>query len=754
MSAQIRWEYQVSANKWICYTDDITKFLNSADPSSDKCTYDAEDIEFDLKKMRLKSGDGKMEKNFRCVIKAENDEYFAWDFMDGRRYQSFPANVLENLEKGFSKFTLDSSKNETIQIVLNGEKLLANFKSNIMTGSQDAIKIRFRRQQSKGVASAALDSDPGSSKNSVPARGRSQRIAASISSTSAQSSKAIDTKGGNNDDDKDSQPKDITNDSTKNQKSATGKNKKGGKENKRDANQDKAKTPPKRKLEDELNIADESDTEAEIDIECVQKLGKAHVYKDGNDIYDAMLNQTNIQNNNNKYFLMQVLEDDTGKNYSTWFRWGRVGFRGQTNLIPCGSNLEAAIDHFKRKFVDKTKNNFEDRANFEKVTGKYDLIKVDYSKKKKKGNESDAGDKSKKDMKPPLESKLDSQIRHVMELICDLKAMELEIRNMEYDVNKSPLGNITKAQIKAGYEALTKIENFIKAGNFGSGFVDAVNEYYTKIPHYFGMRQPTPIRTIPQLKAEIELLETLCGIEIAVSAINEEMENVKKEKLHPLDNQYFNLNWSFEALDQKSSTFKLIDCYLKSTHGSTHDRYEMKLRNVYELKEKDGLERPFMSELGNRHLLWHGSRISNWYGILSQGLRIAPPEAPVTGYMFGKGVYFADASSKSANYTYPEPGKPGFLVLADVALGNINDLVHADEKANKLPPGKHSVRGMGKLVPNPKSTKTLDDGVKVPCGKLTDNKSNKSLTLQYNEYIVYDTSQIRERFLVEVDFVF
>lgn len=28
-------------------------------------------------------------------------------------------------------------------------------------------------------------------------------------------------------------------------------------------------------------------------------------------------------------------------------------------------------------------------------------------------------------------------------------------------------------------------------------------------------------------------------------------------------------------------------------------------------------------------LLWHGSRLTNWVGILSQGLRIAPPEAPV-----------------------------------------------------------------------------------------------------------------------------
>ena len=30
-------------------------------------------------------------------------------------------------------------------------------------------------------------------------------------------------------------------------------------------------------------------------------------------------------------------------------------------------------------------------------------------------------------------------------------------------------------------------------------------------------------------------------------------------------------------------------------------------------------------------------RLTNFVGILSQGLRIAPPEAPVTGYMFGKG---------------------------------------------------------------------------------------------------------------------
>ena len=75
-----------------------------------------------------------------------------------------------------------------------------------------------------------------------------------------------------------------------------------------------------------------------------------------------------------------------------------------------------------------------------------------------------------------------------------------------------------------------------------------------------------------------------------------------------------------------------------------------------------------MKDLGNRKLLWHGSAMSNFLGILSQGLRIAPPEAPSTGYMFGKGVYFADLISKSLQYSVGY--KSNLLILCEVALGN------------------------------------------------------------------------------------
>ncbi len=79
----------------------------------------------------------------------------------------------------------------------------------------------------------------------------------------------------------------------------------------------------------------------------------------------------------------------------------------------------------------------------------------------------------------------------------------------------------------------------------------------------------------------------------------------------------------------------------------------------------------YRNDIHNKQLLWHGSRLTNYVGILSQGLRIAPPEAPVTGYMFGKGVYFADMVSKSANYCFTNAtNNTGLMLLCEVALGN------------------------------------------------------------------------------------
>lgn len=136
-------------------------------------------------------------------------------------------------------------------------------------------------------------------------------------------------------------------------------------------------------------------------------------------------------------------------------------------------------------------------------------------------------------------------------------------------------------------------------------------------------------------------------------------------------------------------------------------------------------------------------------GILSQGLRIAPPEAPVNGYAFGKGVYLADISTKSANYCVSSSsGNTGLLLLCEAELGNpMHELLSGDsgarEQAEKN--GRIATYGIGRTTPQSwvdagdVITKELR-GIKVPDPKQApgDQKNHPNASLQYNEYIAYD----------------
>jgi poly [ADP-ribose] polymerase len=96
---------------------------------------------------------------------------------------------------------------------------------------------------------------------------------------------------------------------------------------------------------------------------------------------------------------------------------------------------------------------------------------------------------------PIPESKLDQRIQNLIQLICDVRAMEEALLEMKFDARKNPLGKneefflsiffffsgkLSSTQIKAGYAALKSIEKFIKANKFHSDFIEANNTYYTR----------------------------------------------------------------------------------------------------------------------------------------------------------------------------------------------------------------------------------------------------------------------------------
>ncbi len=90
--------------------------------------------------------------------------------------------------------------------------------------------------------------------------------------------------------------------------------------------------------------------------------------------WDCMLNQTNIGQNNNKFYVIQML--NRAGRLHVWTRWGRVGEPGQ-NAMKGPFPMDAAEKEFCKKFKDKTKNDWESRGTFTPVPGKYTLIEMD-----------------------------------------------------------------------------------------------------------------------------------------------------------------------------------------------------------------------------------------------------------------------------------------------------------------------------------------------------------------------------------------
>lgn len=523
----------------------------------------------------------------------------------------------------------------------------------------------------------------------------------------------------------------------------------------------------------------------------------AKVYQDDEGTnWSFMLNYTNISfgtYGNNKFYMVQLIQD--GDNFMVFRKWGRVGAKNpQRALERYNTSLEKAKASFTKKFLDKSGNEWPLTGPFEKVEGKYVLVDLDDEVPEEE--EEETSDVEKED---EVMSKLHETVQEVLKLICDADLIAREVVNMNLDLKRLPLGKLSKAQISQGYtllqqlsESLKEIEelnasvkdtkqtppvkstgtrrstrvkrtanpNAAQIRRLKSSLKSLSSDFYTLIPHDFGRNLPPPIDSLDEVKLKIDLLEVLANIEISQKLQAEKKKNAKKNvgaKLNSLDAQYNLLNVKMEPLPESTEEFKIIEKYVETTHAPTHVQYKLRIKSVLKIARPD--EEKFtdiFQSVNNHKLLWHGSRLSNVIGILSKGLRVAPPEAPNNGYMFGKGIYFADSVSKSANYCWTTPQNPkGVLILAEVALGTpykaqeAEDLTYTSLKKTKQCDSTH---GVGRMAAAEEDHETMEDGVVVPIGEFMPSDGNGSLL--YNEFIVYRQEQVKLRYLVNLDFLY
>lgn len=390
-------------------------------------------------------------------------------------------------------------------------------------------------------------------------------------------------------------------------------------------------------------------------------LSNPTVYVDDDDvIYDAALNQTNSGRNNNKFYRLQLLK--SGSSYHTWTRWGRVGENGQSALLGSGS-LDDALKQFDKKFKDKTGLRWADRSKDPKPN-KYAFVERSYDPDSDDDDDDNADVKGKvkdeEDDGKILDCTLEKPVQDLLGLIFNNSYFSAAFSDLNYDAKKLPLGKLSKATILRGFQALKEIaalmdDPSIAQATYGTSSAQATenlsNLFYSLIPHDFGRNRPPVIQSQIQLKKEIELLESLSDMKDAAEIMKIDKKGGGDE-VHPLDVQFKGLNLQeMSVLDPKGGEFKQIEEYLQGSKGDTH-HHSYKVQDIFRIERQGETERFEKSEFAkiksDKRLLWHGSRCTNYGGILSQGLRIAPPEAPVNGYMFGKGVYLADMVGRQA----------------------------------------------------------------------------------------------------------
>ncbi|KAJ5177011.1 uncharacterized protein N7482_002888 [Penicillium canariense] len=260
------------------------------------------------------------------------------------------------------------------------------------------------------------------------------------------------------------------------------------------------------------------------------------------------------------------------------------------------------------------------------------------------------------------------------------------------------------------------------------------------------------------VRHELQDVHLLLNLRVALEMTQAWEKTLKREMMQQ----------AFQTLDldeikqvrKRSMEYEVLATYLKGSVGSLHSIQYKEILNIFRIRRRGEHERlcKWRSEnkdkVGGGLLLWHGSGCEKFIGILSQGLRVRLFERSSQG-MFGAGIYFADMSGKSARYC-SGPGKSVFMLLCEVDVGR--DPVHYDSSDTNA---ETTLRRQGKvgLIARGRSghMKWMDAeavhrdlrGVSMP-DVSAGGKTLLVHALAYNEYVVYDPAQIRQRYLFHV----
>ena len=290
---------------------------------------------------------------------------------------------------------------------------------------------------------------------------------------------------------------------------------------------------------------------------------------------------------------------------------------------------------------------------------------------------------------------------------------------------ETPLGILTVGQIEKGEAILAEMYQLFqkKPKNLQQKLEELSGEFYTVIPHRIGRtRDAIAAAVIGTNEAFGQKQETLQLMKDMLQ-VNGDGGSVLYDA--QIDAQYLSLKADVRWVDREHPTYRQVADHIVNSQVKSKS---VKVQNVYEVRRPGEWEQ-FRGDLGNDRLLFHGSRIQNWVGILSRGILM--PKIVVTmgvqrtdaGWL-GSGIYFGDAACTSCFYTSPGKKKTRLMSVARVALGKMKDYTKITYGLTAPPEGYHSCHGVRSKIL--RHSEFADD-----------------------EYVIYDPAQHRQEYLVE-----
>jgi len=429
---------------------------------------------------------------------------------------------------------------------------------------------------------------------------------------------------------------------------------------------------------------------------------------------------SNAQGNNNKFYCIELQKNDLN-HYRLFTHYGRLGL---TEIFDVREQYDdgnpLTLEDAKKEYGKILKKKLRGKK-MDGYVEKYEVVETNHPAV---GSDNLRRKAVALPTKKQSSSNVDPEVANLVNRI-----FEENIHNIQNLVDvaltdngfETPLGPLTGTHIDKAKEPLNEIKDMIKQGVSvdNQDLLKANTYFFSLIPHkFFGrISKCDLISTNDSLLDKYNLLETM------KSAVD-----MGGNLGSTSNDRYGALGVDIRLLQDRIEKERIIES-IRSTRASNHKSlnvWNMNVGKIYDIIipfERKRFAGTGLS-VGNKTELFHGSRNGNILSILKNGLMVFKSHPTKAGDMFGPGIYFADSSTKSANYSSGFWGgvrnkyNSNFLFLADVTLGTIKE-EQSSKYYTEAPAGYHSVKGC------------------------------RGSYLYNNEFIVYKPEQVTLKYLVE-----